>query len=892
MITNDFDKEHLEEVAKNTLDVFSQISADAERTLSDPHTLSAEALSRNTFTDQEVARTAARHNEDRLRSFQALAEEPSIARIVARDSKGAVETYFITRATTPNRTPTGCKVTSSLARVGRIASLPVGDELEIDTPTGTRTLVVLERALLRPSRTDQEWDSQDTILEGDGSSFMVKSLRSLLEQAIESEDPLETLLAQERLRDNVVAGIRRSVIKKMGLRDQPILDKFQDEIFRLPLDKQLLLLGPPGTGKTTTLIRRLGQKLSSFLEEREKRLVESAGPDVIHSQSWLMFTPTELLKQYVKEAFAREGIPASDRRIVTWTDYRRELARSRFGILKTATGSGSFVLKNSVVVVNDDALARQTGWYSDFFDWQTNDYWSTTGVAAQALLSRNEAEAASIGKRVQSLIQARKPQAEGSTFIAIGELSDGIRAIVDSMKKETDGNIRKALNTAVRSNPGFLDELGRLVAGLAETDDVDEQDGDDDEEARPAGVGTAAAVAAYERAVRAHCRAVANKRAVGRTSRSGRIMEWLGARIPSNEECAAIGSNLQVQDAFRRFLNPLKRYVDGISSRYRRYRRLRQSEGRWYQPDGFGSGDITPLEVDVILLATLRTAGALLNDRTILADIENPRYAALLPVKDLFKNQIMVDEATDFSPVQLACMGALANPQIRSFFACGDFNQRITEWGLRSEEDMRWCFPNIDVRAIETTYRHSRQLNELAKALVRCSSGVEARAVLPERVDNDAVMPVFGRSLASMSARVAWLADRITEIERLTEALPSVAVLVNSEAEVQGIAESLNQALEPHNIRAVPCPNGQVMGQDSDVRVFDIQHIKGLEFEAVFFIGVDELAAGMPALFDKYLYVGATRAATYLGLTCSDDRLPDGIQSLGSMFGDHWQLSS
>jgi hypothetical protein len=61
-----------------------------------------------------------------------------------------------------------------------------------------------------------------------------------------------------------------------------------------------------------------------------------------------MFTPTELLKLYVKEAFNREGIPASDLRIRTWSDYRRELARSRLGILRTATGSGSFVLKDAL----------------------------------------------------------------------------------------------------------------------------------------------------------------------------------------------------------------------------------------------------------------------------------------------------------------------------------------------------------------------------------------------------------------------------------------------------------------------------------------------------------------------------------------------------------------
>lgn len=39
------------------------------------------------------------------------------------------------------------------------------------------------------------------------------------------------------------------------------------------------------------------------------------------------------------------------------------------------------------------------------------------------------------------------------------------------------------------------------------------------------------------------------------------------------------------------------------------------------------------------------------------------------------------------------------------------------------------------------------------------------------------------------------------------------------------------------------------------MRVFDIQHIKGMEFEAVFFVSIDQLATLHPALFDKYLYV-------------------------------------
>lgn len=71
------------------------------------------------------------------------------------------------------------------------------------------------------------------------------------------------------------------------------------------------------------------------------------------------------------------------------------------------------------------------------------------------------------------------------------------------------------------------------------------------------------------------------------------------------------------------------------------------------------------------------------------------------------------------------------------------------------------------------------------------------------------------------------------------------------------------------SLTAEACKDGKSLGDAHGVRVFSVEHIKGLEFEAVFFVGVDELASKKPDLFDKYLYVGVTRAATYLGMTCS-----------------------
>jgi hypothetical protein len=56
------------------------------------------------------------------------------------------------------------------------------------------------------------------------------------------------------------------------------------------------------------------------------------------------------------------------------------------------------------------------------------------------------------------------------------------------------------------------------------------------------------------------------------------------------------------------------------------------------------------------------------------------------------------------------------------------------------------------------------------------------------------------------------------------------------------------------------------------------------------FSSASTLLSGSFRIFDKYLYVGATRAATYLGLTCDGPQLPAKIQPLEALFGKTWKL--
>jgi DNA helicase IV len=257
-------------------------------------------------------------------------------------------------------------------------------------------------------------------------------------------------------------------------------------------------------------------------------------------------------------------------------------------------------------------------------------------------------------------------------------------------------------------------------------------------------------------------------------------------------------------------------------------------------------------------------------------------------VAGLRRNQVLVDEATDFSPVQLACMASLASPATVSLFLSGDFNQRLTRWGCRSEQELRWVSPGIQVKRIALTYRQSRKLAGFARSLA-LSQGVEVDDTAQDQIENEGYDPVFGTGLATPAELARWLAQRISEIGTIVAGtMPTIAVLAVDDEALGPLAEALSVELEPLNIRAVACPRGEVKGQEGDVRVFPVAHIKGLEFEAVFFTDVDKLERENPELFDRYIYVGATRAATFLGLTSQGAKLPSALELSDISYGQIW----
>lgn len=890
-------REALKPVADQTLDHFDVTASDAAEALGADRPTGSDALIHaNAMTSGAAQRNLAGITESRRIDLARLAQEPAIARIVVIDENDHQETIFIARASPLTRTAAGAITASYRSAIGRLASLDVGEDADIKLRDQIKTYEVIERAELRPVRRGGEWDALNTVFRSlSAGPVTVTSLRELLRTYQVDDgalDVFEAMLRAEAAGKVVVDGVVRDVITKMGLRDRPLLDRYQDEIFRLPLDSRLAILGPPGTGKTTTLIKRLGLKLDAdhLLAEERAAVARTVSGLSGFATSWLMFTPTDLLKQYVKEAFNREDIAASDLRIRTWAEHRRELGRQRLGILRSTSSRGA-ILREELANLTEETIADQTAWYADFQTFQAQDFWAELERNAARLIDAEDADVVQLGKRVVQILAGVSPTLRADPFLAFADLREMFGQRVTALSEHLTLTLRKAFSARMKVEPSLPTDLLAFLQTLEDTaealDDTDADDDDDDEEVVQKG-GLAEAFDAYTRAVRAQARASVLKRTVGRRTRNGRILEWLGDRGLDEAQRQSIGQSVIVLAALRRFANPLRHYIDRMPARYRRFRRDRQGAGRWYGEVPAPLNDLSPLEADLLILAMLSAGRTLLADVRIAALADEPRFAVLRTISELFRVQIVVDEATDFSPIQLACMAQLADPATNAFVACGDFNQRITAWGSRSEVDLAWVFADIDVRPIVRSYRHSRQLADLAGKLAAATGSAPTTAILPEGLANDGFPPVLGRNLHG-AARIDWLAARISEIDRRMDGdLPSVAILVNDEADVAPLADALNAALQDTNIRCEACLRGQVRGRDSDVRVFDIQHIKGLEFEAVFFVGVDELAQRHPDLFDKYLYVGATRAATYLGLTASGASLPGKLEALTGDFGVDW----
>lgn len=891
--------EELKPVAREVLGTLSSISDAASARLREKG-LSLDGLANsNQVTSPTLVGDMQSRNRERTGNLQELRHKPAIARLVIADEDDNHETLYVA----PNAEVSlgGTRICSYLANrgKGRLVARNVGDGDYVELPTlGRRYFEVVEKLTFAPHFGNREWDSRPAVhFRESAAPLTIKSLRDLLREAgIDADEfDLDGWASETSADDNIAEGIQRQIRTAMELRHNPYLDLVQEKIFRLPLDSRIAVLGPPGTGKTTTLVRRLRQKIdAAALDPEEEALV--AQPDKAgrnHAESWLMFTPTELLRQYVIGAFNREGVPAPDDRLKTWDDYRADLGK-KLRVLRTVGGGGGLAINGDPAQLLSEALVAMPAWFADFDTHQRTGFIARLRVEADRIAASPDAAAALLGRQVVTAID----RSGGNVMRLLAELlglRDRLRAQTGALRRETQQALRQVIVDLRKADDALLDDLEKFAAQLlSEHDDAadepDEDEDEDDEAVAPSERGRKHKPERdlILRTLRTAAIARANSRCPAPSSKAGRVLAWLEARGVSLPEMRELGRTLLVQRAFGRISRAPADYLGKLMLRYRAFRREARAEGRWYGDAKMPAAHAHPIEIDLLLLGVLRAANEMESDRLVSQRLGDERPALMNDVARERRNQILVDEATDFSPVQLACMYALSDGRTRSLFLSGDFNQRLTSWGSRSDDDLAFVCDDLIVEPISVTYRQSRKLATFAAALVG-DTGFDASASMPKYSENVGLDPVAGRGLAGVFGQARWLAARVREIVQASNGvMPTIAVLMPDETELEAMAEALTEELRGVTIKARAYRNGVARGLDQDIRVFSVEHIKGLEFEGVFFVGVDRIAEDKPELLGRYLYVGATRAATYLGLTTASETLPGTLGSPDLSYRQSW----
>ncbi len=482
--------ETLAGLAEETLAYFEDAVAGAEAELAASKGPTPDSIaSLNTFTSRAFQNLAA-VSDDARRNLEAVIAQPAIARLEVLNDDGEPETIFITPGGAPHARWGDVRVASYRSPVGRLAALPVGGDLEVQTPNGEKHFELLARARLNPERGTGGWDSHDTVVERlSATPLTVLSLRALLRAPVSDDEALallHSILQQGNQEQNVFEGLRRSVLHRMGLRERPLLDQFQDEVFRLPLRSQVTLLGPPGSGKTTTLIKRLGLKLDlQALDDDDLAVVDRtyAGRRQ-HAVNWLMFSPTELLRQYVKEAFNRERVPASDRQIQTWDTFRKETSKYTLGILRSGNSSRGGVLREQLDNLLPNTLEEQTKWFDDFDAWQRGAFWKELEEHVQRIAQVKEPGIGALSARLARIVEVGSVRDGAEPFVEFRALSREVAERAAGLQSDMDRRLASAFAQELQSDRELLTRLVAFLATLGDSadaaEDLDDAEDDDD----------------------------------------------------------------------------------------------------------------------------------------------------------------------------------------------------------------------------------------------------------------------------------------------------------------------------------------------------------------------------------------------------------------------------
>lgn len=714
--------------------------------------------------------------------------------------------------------------------------------------------------------------------------------RSELEQKriTEQINELKKEISASREQKEDMLNLTKYIHEQAQLRFHPIVDPIQSRIKfnNLYNDKTIVIAGGPGTGKTTTMIARLkyltdlkaikedsqhepeDRKYSLTISQRDKL------KDLIEKdRDWMFFSPSQLLRHYLAQAMEQEGLSRPTSKTENWEEFRGKMMRE-YGFF---TMDDKTPFKNcrkndeELIYQNSHAIESLMSYYQQSLVNRIKDLpkipeqdfpWKQTAQYIKSKLG--DIKNGSIDNIIQVLSSLNSSASVACTAFN-KELKELLTKIADLIyAKLIDDNVSWA----------------KMVSQLTKKETTNEEDNEDEEEIDEEEEDTTAKVtdknerqkvyllirswlSAYSR-----CQVDPTKKL---SAKQKEIQDILVPFIPTGYQSQLIRlGGLALFRTYAKYAEGAKvvllRNLSGIYKRFRRsiYKNL---DTGWNQDvlQYIIDKDNKELHIQeqALLLGFVNNLVKVIQrwNNTDLTGKYCDQYNA-------YKRPIIgIDEATDFSEVEIYAMISFALIEFSSITIAGDVMQRMTQRGLKSWDDLDNVIHNKTVESLQKSYRQSKKMLEVAQRLY--FDTMKEKANYKAHLKEEKVPKALAFVNGDEDAKMVWIEKRIKEVfEAYGKQLPSIAIFLNSKEDVQRFAEKLKNTdfFFDNQLSVINGSDGQTLGTKNQVRVFPIDTVKGMEFDVVFFHNIDDTDFE-DELVKRYLYVGVSRASFYLGAT-------------------------
>lgn len=639
------------------------------------------------------------------------------------------------------------------------------------------------------------------------------------------------------------------------LRMQPILDETQEEIKRSRIFNGVLIIdGGPGTGKTTTLIQRIkfltDDTITEYGEQFAQILTQLQG-----KSGWVFFTPSTQLLGYLRNAMSSEGLSATDETSKVWENYINNELLKNYGLVGADKPFQLYRNPIGYLFPNDAALLEKA--LSEFETFIITQI--STKIKKQEKVKLLYDDSKKTGNQIQR------------NATSVSDVKDLVRLVVnaDELKirfsKEFEQQAKEIRALLQEYSDTILVRLRRddqeyniISKHLKELFDKRQQVSDEEDEDAEGNENAIMASFNEELEIRKAVRTWLQKLALNRASTLEKIQD---KQLPWIEKVENYATGIPLEELgkkihFIKYVQPVMQgssvlVFNRIATYYKGFRKqlpaffknmnLPVSAERITE---VLSSDISRLHYDErnFLILFINTLIRKLQKFNAFAYANNEHHFINV-CKEHQRYLVAIDEASDFSLVELACMHSFSHPAYNCTTLSGDLMQRMTNTGINSWERFINYAGDGEIKHLKISYRQSPGLLKIAKDFYESVTGKKANYISYTEPSTAEPRPVFKR-IELLQEKAKWISSQIMSIYKTYDnQIPSIAIFVPDDAASTALTKQLMECDElPDNgieVRSIT-QVGAVIDK-AQVSIYNIENIKGLEFEAVFFIDIDQI---------------------------------------------------